>query len=186
MTSFFIFLWFVSCICFVVGCIMWIVAKVKKVEVIRKKRFTLYSLAGAFIFMIAGIISLPNTTASNEASVMGNVNQQADPVNAEVNNQQSKTEPQEEVVTKPDLELLEYSTESDEFSRYVVGRVKNNSDKNYSYVQVEISLYDDQGNQIGSTMDNVNNLASGGTWKFKAMILEDEAKKFEIKDITGF
>ncbi len=75
----------------------------------------------------------------------------------------------------------------DEFgTRYVVGTVKNNTDKEYSYVQVEINLYDDSGAQVGSTLDNTNNLEPGGTWKFKAVIMEDNATKYRIKDISGF
>jgi len=68
----------------------------------------------------------------------------------------------------------------------VVGTVKNNTDKEYSYVQVEINLYDDSGAQVGSTLDNTNNLEPGGTWKFKAVIMEDNATKYRIKDISGF
>lgn len=70
--------------------------------------------------------------------------------------------------------------------RYVVGKVKNNSDKQYTYVQVEINLYDSNDNQIGSTLANVNNLEPGGTWKFEAPIFEEKAIKYKIKGITGF
>ncbi|HBT20620.1 MAG TPA: DUF3426 domain-containing protein [Peptococcaceae bacterium] len=88
---------------------------------------------------------------------------------------------------KADLELLDSSIVKDEFgTRYVVGTVKNNTDKEYSYVQVEINLYDDSGAQVGSTLDNTNNLEPGGTWKFKAVIMEDNATKYRIKDISGF
>ncbi|MEI7814714.1 MAG: FxLYD domain-containing protein [Coriobacteriia bacterium] len=70
--------------------------------------------------------------------------------------------------------------------RYVTGTVVNNSDKNYGYVQVAINLYDAQGAQVGSTMANINNLAPGGTWKFKAPILEEACTSFKVKDVTGF
>jgi len=88
--------------------------------------------------------------------------------------------------SKPDLEVLDYSSKSEEYARYVVGTVRNNSDRNYSYVQVEVNLLDKSGNVVGSTLANVNNLGPGKKWKFKAIILEDEARSFEIKDVTGW
>lgn len=88
--------------------------------------------------------------------------------------------------SKPDLEVLNYSSKSEQYARYVVGTVRNNSDRSYSYVQVEINLLDKSGNVVGSTLANVNNLGPGETWKFKAIILEDEARSFEIKDVTGW
>lgn len=96
----------------------------------------------------------------------------------------SASEPVEQ--QKPALELIEHSSEASQYSRYVIGTVKNNSSKEYGYVQVEINLYDDSGNQVGSTMDNTNNLEAGGTWKFKAIMLEDSATQYKIKDVTGF
>jgi|LFRM01.1.fsa_nt_gb uncharacterized membrane protein len=87
---------------------------------------------------------------------------------------------------KSALEVLEHSVKNDAYTRYIVGTVKNNSSREYSYVQVEINLYDDEGNQVGSTMDNTNNLEPGGTWKFKAIVLEDSATEYKIKDVSGF
>lgn len=85
----------------------------------------------------------------------------------------------------PDLEVVEHSTESDEFTTYIVGKVKNNTGKQYKYVQVELNLYDAEGSQVGSTLDNTNNLEPGGTWKFKAVALE-EFDSYKIKDVTGY
>lgn len=87
---------------------------------------------------------------------------------------------------KPKLEVIESKSENDKYSRYVVGTVKNNTNKEYGYVQVEINLYDESGAQVGSTLANANNLEAGGTWKFKAPILEESAKTFKIKDVNGF
>lgn len=71
-------------------------------------------------------------------------------------------------------------------TKSVCGVIVNNGSKQKSYVQVEINLYDAQGIQIGSTMDNLNNLEPHGKWKFKALILENEATSYKIKDITSF
>lgn len=84
-----------------------------------------------------------------------------------------------------DLELLDYDWENDGYLRYAVGHIRNNTNKTYSYVQVSINLYDGE-TQVGSTLDNVNNLEPGATWEFKAAVLDDKATSYKIKGITGF
>jgi len=89
--------------------------------------------------------------------------------------------------TASDLQLVESHVETGDYgSKYIVGTIKNNGAKTLSYVQVTINLYDDTGAQVGSTLDNVNNLEAGGTWKFKAYWLESDATNYKIKEITGF
>jgi len=82
--------------------------------------------------------------------------------------------------------LTSYSTRGEFNVLYVIGTIKNQSDATYSYVQVEINLYDKSGAQIGSTMDNINNLEAGSIWKFKAVVLQDNTASYKIKEITGF
>lgn len=62
---------------------------------------------------------------------------------------------------------------SDEYglSYYVEGSVKNNKDKDYSYVQIEFVCYDSEGNNLGTAIDNTNNLLGNETWKFKAIAM---------------
>lgn len=83
-------------------------------------------------------------------------------------------------------EILEEKIEGDQYTRYVVGKIKNNSGKDRSYLQIEINLYDKDGNQTGSTMDNINNLEKDGIWSFKAMIFDEKATSYKIKEVTGF
>jgi len=86
-----------------------------------------------------------------------------------------------------DLQLVESHVETGDYGiKYIVGSIKNNGAKTYGYVHVTINLYDKTGAQVGSTLDNVNNLEPGGTWKFKAMWLEEDATSYKIKEITGF
>lgn len=85
----------------------------------------------------------------------------------------------------PDLEVVEHSVQKETYSTNIVGVVKNNTSKQYTYVQVEINLYDDSGAQVGSTLANANNLEPNGTWKFKAITLE-EFGNYKIKDVSGF
>lgn len=103
------------------------------------------------------------------------------------NNGNSGTEQLVSTTEKQDLELIDSGSKRDEFGNlYITGTIKNNTNKQYKYVQVEINLYDGDGAQIGSTLANTNNLEPGGTWKFKAVALEDGAKSYKIKDVTGF
>ena len=94
---------------------------------------------------------------------------------------------QEAAARKPDLELLEAKVESDGYgNRYIVGTIQNNSNKTYKYVQVNFNLYDDSEAQVGTAMDNTNNLEAGGTWKYKAIVLEESATKYKFKGIDAF
>lgn len=68
----------------------------------------------------------------------------------------------------------------------LTGLLRNNTDHAFGYVQISFNLYDKQGNQIGSDMVNVNNLAAHGTWKFSTPTMYDHAASVRIADITGF
>ena len=84
------------------------------------------------------------------------------------------------IVSDFDWKLGEYG------NRLLVGTVKNTTGKQYSYVQVTFNLYDKAGNQVGSSLANVNNLEPGGSWKFQAGVMEDSATDAKVKDVTGF
>ncbi len=71
------------------------------------------------------------------------------------------------------------------FAYYIEGTVKNNTNNNYSYVQVMFNVYDENGSIIGSCLDNINNLEGNGTWKIKA-ICSGEAKDIKSYKLTGF
>ena len=77
-------------------------------------------------------------------------------------------------------------TYGDYGSRYLSGILKNNVNKQFNYVSVQFNLYNDRDIQVGSTLDNINNLEPYGTWKFKALVLEDEATKAKLVGIQGF
>lgn len=66
------------------------------------------------------------------------------------------------------------------------GRVINDSNRMFGYVAIKFSLYDSSGNLIGSTMSNMNDLGSGQTWHYEAVVLQDEAESAEISSITAF
>ena len=68
--------------------------------------------------------------------------------------------------------------------RYIVGAIQNVSDITFPYTSIEFALYDAYGNQIGTTIDSIQYFEAGNTWRFKAMILEDEAVTFKFLHAT--
>jgi hypothetical protein len=100
-----------------------------------------------------------------------------------------QVEAAKKALEKPDpsqpLQLLDYGGEYNEFATTIVGRVRNNTRRKYSYAQIVFNLYDSAGNQVGSAMANVNNLEPEGIWKFKAVGLVP-AKTFKVSGLTGF
>lgn len=71
---------------------------------------------------------------------------------------------------------------------YIEGYIKNNTDKDYSYVQVTFTAYDSDGNTLGTCVDNNSGLEANGRWKFKAMCLEnvDKIASYKLKEVTGY
>lgn len=144
-----------------------------------KKKKHPFLIAFLIIFVVFCVLlgslvaNTPTTSTSSTSSLISETS----------NNESSVLE--EPAAPVSDLELIDYTSESDGYTNYVVGHIKNNTDKTYSYVQVDINLYSGD-TQVGSTLDNVNNLAPGATWEFKAVVLENNADKFEIVNISGF
>lgn len=119
----------------------------------------------------------PAALGKNNAPASDNSSQQAETPTAT-----PKEEKKEDFTIEGDV-----ATESDAFTTYITGIIKNNTDKEKSYVQVTFNLYDSSGNQIGTAIDNINNLASGGTWKFKAAALtSDGFASYELAEISGW
>ena len=60
--------------------------------------------------------------------------------------------------TQEKFSLIDSEESHDGFAYYITGSIKNNTDKQYSYVQVTFNLYDADGAQIGTALANINNL----------------------------
>lgn len=82
--------------------------------------------------------------------------------------------------------LVECDGSYDGFAYYITGTIKNNTNKEYTYVQVTFNLYDADGAQIGTALANINNLEANGTWKFKAIGTTEEPASYKLADITGW
>lgn len=75
------------------------------------------------------------------------------------------------------------------WSYYIEGSVTNNKDKKYNYVQIEFICYDAEGNNLGTALDNTNNLLGNQTWKYKAMFMgsnTDAVDHCDYHEITSW
>ena len=75
------------------------------------------------------------------------------------------------------------------YSVKITGTAKNLSGKNYSYASVEFSVYDVDGNNLGTALDNINHLANGDTWKFEANLFSypnTRPNSYKLVEITAF
>ncbi|UZX16529.1 FxLYD domain-containing protein [Thermus sp. PS18] len=152
--------------------IMWVLGN-KNAKIALRNGVALFLIGSVLLAMDPGSTQPTNTSQPTQTTQPANPTQPS----------QSKPAPEK----RPALELLEASSNVDQYgARYVVGKIRNNTKRTYSYVQVEINLYDKNGNQVGSTLANVNNLEPGAVWSFKAPIFEEEATQFKVADITGF
>jgi len=84
------------------------------------------------------------------------------------------------------LELLSSRWASGQYgSRSVIGNIRNDSQKTYAFVTVTINLYDGNDNLVGNAADVILNLAPGTVWSFNAIVIYDNARRFEVA-ISGF
>ena len=67
----------------------------------------------------------------------------------------------------------------------ICGTVVNKSNRNRGYIQVDINMYDGNGNIIGNTNDGIDNLEGNSTWKFSAPIVETNVDHYKIKKVSG-
>lgn len=88
--------------------------------------------------------------------------------------------------TQENFTLVDSEGSYDGFAYYVTGTIKNNINKQYTYVQVTFTLYDADGAQIGTALANINNLEANGTWKFKALGGTSKAASYKLSEITSW
>lgn len=75
------------------------------------------------------------------------------------------------------------------YSASILGVAKNNTGKDLSYVQIEFSVYDSAGNNVGTALANINNLGAGDTWRFEATLLSfpnTRPSSYKLADVTYF
>lgn len=71
-------------------------------------------------------------------------------------------------------------------NQWMEGALQNKTDRKYSFVQVEVDLYDQNGKQVGSTITNVNGLAPHARWHFRVPVVGKDAADARIVHITAY
>lgn len=92
-----------------------------------------------------------------------------------------------EIVGTPTMNV-EYS-EYLGYSAEISGVLKNTSKRDWSYCQVEFAIYDSNDYNLGTALDNINNLRSGDSWNFNASLFsfpETKPYKWVLIDVSYF
>lgn len=90
-----------------------------------------------------------------------------------------------------DITLLEghVGKVDNEYSYEISGTLQNNTDEDFSYVQVEFYAYDAEGNLLDTCLGNNSGMEAKGTWKFTASCFfsngdAKNVKSYKLKEIT--
>ena len=133
------------------------------------------------ILILSGIGSAMKKNDNKETNI--------ETISAESENTESEnTESENANLIDGKFELIngELNTVNENYSSYIIGSLKNTTSKTYSYAQVTFNLYDADGAQIGTALDNINNWEPDGLWKFKAIILEQDVASYKLVKVEAF
>lgn len=95
----------------------------------------------------------------------------------------------EESESSEDFEIVEIAQDETSPMVKINGKIKNNSGKDLSYLQIEIPIYDADGAKLGTALANINDLKKDEVWKFEAIsgVTEKGAKAdLEKIEYSGF
>lgn len=72
---------------------------------------------------------------------------------------------------------------------YIRGIVKNNTDRDLSFVTVSYTVYDEGGSVVSTANDIIATLRAGRTWKFKAIVITENSNvskyTYELDSLNG-
>lgn len=93
-----------------------------------------------------------------------------------------------ESTTADKYSIADEQMTGDDYTTTISGTFTNLTDSQLGYVSVSYNLFDADGNQLGTAYANASNLDAGGTWKFEAVGMYDQAKiaSYKLADVTGF
>jgi len=79
-------------------------------------------------------------------------------------------------LTLIDWKLTPIPGTKDKYDKKIIGRVKNNSERNLSEVRIEFTVYDEKEAQIAIFSQNTYDLKPGGIWNFALLVSHDVGK----------
>ena len=103
-------------------------------------------------------------------------------------------EPAEDVEEEDDIDEPLVVDESegrltDNTTYEISGKITNVSKKDFGLTTLTCVLYDEDGNQVGTTTAHTNELKAGETWSFHAVCFGQDmvkVKSFKITELQGF
>lgn len=135
------------------------------------------------MILMSGIGGMLSTSDSSDGNVADNDSQNVSSSSQEAGNNES------DAVIVDKFEIMDdFTTVRDEVGLlYITGSVKNLKGRDLSYAQITFNLYDADGAQIGTALDNINDLEEDGLWKFKALVFDDSAvASYKLTGIDSF
>jgi hypothetical protein len=93
------------------------------------------------------------------------------------------TQIKEEPKQTPDIEVVQHNLKKDDFFTHVYVVLKNNSNKNASYIDINSYFIDESGNIIGRGIGNSSDFAAGATKTIDIMCADDvsTAKSYKVE-----
>lgn len=67
----------------------------------------------------------------------------------------------------------------------ITGRVRNNSPKPAGYANINFTILNSEGEQVGTAIDAVSNLEAGAVWKFRAVSMRPGGVRFKLAKISS-
>ncbi|WP_425447549.1 FxLYD domain-containing protein [Dethiothermospora halolimnae] len=83
------------------------------------------------------------------------------------------------------FEVLEDDLVNKDSYSIITGKIKNSTDREYEYLEVNISLFDNEGNKVDTTKDVIENIKIDDIWKFKAVVWDENIEEYNIDSIEG-
>jgi len=69
---------------------------------------------------------------------------------------------------------------------YIEGVIRNKSSKTVSYVSIGFDVYDSSGNKLDPTSASFGSLGPGETWRYEALILDNDAAAYKLVGVESF
>jgi hypothetical protein len=85
----------------------------------------------------------------------------------------------------PDLQVLKYEGYMEGSTLYVEGKVRNNTERNYRYVEIRFDVYNEANEKCGTAWTNESGLAPHETWAFKAVSTAERPTNYKLASVSG-
>lgn len=107
--------------------------------------------------------------------------------NAETSSNTVSTKKDKLLITDTQM-TIDYHEYTGNYYCEITGKAKNVSGKDLSYVSIDFSIYDEEGINLGTATDLIQNLAADETYRFTAILYSASAepKTFKLVKQTGW